>query len=38
MGAKNEQGFTAVCTLKEDGKSYSASFNSKKDLPLTNKK
>ena len=30
MGAKNEQGFTAVCTLTEDGKSYSASFESKK--------
>ena len=27
------QAFTAVCTLTKDGKSYSASFNSMKDLP-----
>ena len=33
MGAKNGQAFTAVCTLTQGGKSYSASFNSKKDLP-----
>ena len=33
MGAINGQAFTAVCTLIKDGKPYSASFNSKKDLP-----
>jgi len=33
MGAKNALGSTAVCTLTKDGKTYSASFNSRKDLP-----
>lgn len=33
MGAKNKQAFAAVCTLTKDSKSYSALFDSKKDLP-----
>ncbi len=36
MNTHNEKSFTANCTLKKDGKSYTASFNSSKDLP-TNK-
>ena len=33
MEANNGQVFTAVCTLTKDGKSYSATFSSEKDLP-----
>lgn len=33
MQSNNGQPFTAICTLTKDGKSYSASFNSTKDLP-----
>lgn len=32
MAAINGKAFTALCTLSKDGKSYSASFNSNKDL------
>jgi uncharacterized membrane protein len=34
MRAVNKQSFTAICTLTDKGKSYSASFDSKRDLPL----
>lgn len=33
MEANNGTAFTAICTLTKDGKSYSATFNSKKDFP-----
>lgn len=33
MGTINGQKFTVVCTLTKAGKSYSASFNSEKDIP-----
>ena len=33
MQSNNGQTFTGICTLTKDGKSYTASFNSAKDLP-----
>ena len=33
MQANNGKSFTVVCTLTKNGKSYSATFSSNKDLP-----
>ena len=38
MQANNGKAFTAVCTLTKNGKSFSSSFRTDKDLPQINKK